>query len=215
MTKRSLLLAALLPALAVGGCMGTQNQGLESVHQPVVSRADYLLDLRIAGDGLSVAEGQRLAGWLSSLRLGYGDRVSVDDPEGRSPAVRGAIARVVADYGLLLAAEAPVSAAPVTPGTVRVVVSRMTARVPGCPDWSRDSSVDYEQHTSSNFGCAQAVNLAAMVANPQDLIRGTASTGSDAATGYKAIDTYRKAVTTGATGLPGGVTSVSVTGGGK
>lgn len=200
MTKRSLLLASLVPALLVGGCGGTVNRGVESVHQPVVTRADYLLDLQVAGGDLASGERQRLGGWLTGLRLGYGDRVAIDDPSYRGTRVRDAVAGVVADFGLLLAEEAPVSPAPVTPGTVRVVVSRMTAGVPGCPDHSRDSSVDYNQNTSSNFGCASAVNLAAMVANPQDLIRGSAGTGNDAATSFRAIDLYRKATPTGGGG---------------
>ena len=199
MTKRSLLLS-LLPALLVGGCAGTVNRGVESVHQPVVTRADYLLDLQLAGGGLAAGERQRLSGWLAGLRLGYGDSVAVDDAGQAGPRVRDAVAGVVGEYGLLLADVAPVSPAPVAPGTVRVVVSRMSAAVPGCPDHSRDSSVDYQQNTSSNFGCATNVNLAAMVANPQDLVRGAGSAGTDAALSYKAIDTYRKAVPTGAGG---------------
>ena len=54
MTKRSILPATLratlaAPALLLGGCMGTQNPGITSVHQPVVSRQDYALDVATAG----------------------------------------------------------------------------------------------------------------------------------------------------------------------
>lgn len=211
MTK--ILLATLAPALMLSACAtgGTDHAGVESIHQPVVARADYLLDLRTAGDGLSTGERQRLSGWLAGLRLGYGDRVSIDDPASEGRRAREAVAAAVAGYGLLIADQAPVTPAPVAPGTIRVVVSRMTARVPGCPDWSFDPSVDFAQRTGSNYGCANAVNLAAMVANPSDLVRGQGGTGNDAAVSYKAIDTYRKAVPTGAAGLPGGVSSVSVT----
>lgn len=200
MTKRSLLLASLLPALLAGGCAGTANRGVESVHQPVVTRADYLLDLQVAGGALVPGERQRLSGWLTGLRLGYGDGVAIDDPAYGDPRVRDTIADVVGGFGLLLADQAPVSPAPVAPGTVRVVVSRMTAGVPGCPDHSRDSSIDYQQNTSSNYGCATNVNLAAMVANPQDLIRGAGSADTDANPGFKAIDIYRKAAPTGGGG---------------
>lgn len=210
MIKRPLLLA-LVPALLAGGCSGTVNRGVESVHQPVVTRADYLLDLQVAGGGLASGERQRLAGWLAGLRLGYGDTVAVDDPAVRGSRIRDAVAAEVAAHGLLLAAQAPVSPAPVAPGTVRVVVSRMTAGVPGCPDHSRDSSIDYQQNTSSNYGCATNVNLAAMVANPQDLIRGAGSVGNDTAASFKAIDTYRKAALTGG----GGTVVKDVTMGGK
>ena len=201
MTTRNLLLASLAPALLLGGCMGTQNRGLESVHQPVVSRADYALDLGIAGNGLASGESQRLAGWLATMRLGYGDRVAIDDPVGTGSAVREQVADAVARHGLLLSDDAPVTPAPVTPGTIRVVVSRARADVPGCPDWSRDESHEFEGNTSSNHGCAINTNLAAMVASPQDLVRGqTGADTVDPAVSAKAIEAFRKSVPTGAGG---------------
>lgn len=201
MTLRPFLFAALIPAVALAGCMGTKNRGLESVHQPVVSRADYALDLATGGGNLARGERQRLAWWLTGLRLGYGDRVAIDDPAGEGPAVRAAVADVVADYGLLLADASTISPAAVAPGTIRVVVSRMRATVPGCPDWSRDSSIDYEQNTSSNYGCSVNSNLAAMVASPQDLVHGVSAGGvNDPASASKPIDGYRKATLTGGGG---------------
>lgn len=200
MTKRSLLLTAIAPALLLGGCMGTQNRGLESVHQPVVSRSDYILDLATAPEGLPTGETQRLAGWMDSMRLGYGDHVAIDDPAA-SPRARATIASVVSRYGILLTTDVPVTGAPVAPGTVRVVISRMRASVPGCPDWSRNESSDFNQNTSSNQGCSINSNLAAMVANPGDLVRGQQGSGTnDPATNYRAIDAYRKAIPTGAGG---------------
>ncbi len=210
MTKRLLLFSALAPALFLGGCMGTENRGLESVHQPVVERSDYILDLAAGPNGLSPAETQRLGGWMDSMRLGYGDRVAIDDPAGNSR-IHTAVAALVGRYGILLTGDVPVTGAPVTPGTVRVVVSRMHAHVPGCPDWSRDESSEFNANTSSNQGCAVNSNLAAMVANPADLVRGQPGSGTnDPATNYRAIDAYRKAVPTG-----GGGTTVNGASGGK
>ena len=209
MITKSILLASLVPALLLGGCMGTENRGLESVHQPVVSRSDYALDLGVSGGALAAGEQQRLAGWMNAMRLGYGDRVAIDDPAGEAPASRGDVAAVVANYGLLLSDDAPITPAAVTPGTIRVVVSRMRAKVPHCPDWSRDATNEFEANTSSNFGCAINSNLAAMIANPADLVRGKeGAETTDAAASYKAIDTYRKKAPTGAGSLvattPGG-----------
>lgn len=199
MTTHPLLLATLGSALLLGGCMGTQNRGLESVHQPVVSRADYALDLGTAGDGLAPGEARRLAGWMNTMRIAYGDRVAIDDPAGETPAARAQVADVVAGYGLLLSDDTPVTQAPVSSGAIRVVVSRMHADVRGCPDWSRNASNEIASHTSANYGCAVNSNLAAMIARPEDLVRGSAvSETYDPASSFKAIDTYRKAVPTGA-----------------
>ena len=212
MSKPSILaslLPALLLAVPLAGCMGTENRGLESVHQPVVSRSDYALDLGLSGGQLAQGEQERLAGWMTTMHLGYGDRVAIDDPAAEGYRARTDVAAVVARYGLLLSADAPVTPAPVTPGTIRVVVSRMRADVPRCPDWSRNSSDDFAENTSSNYGCAINRNLAAMIANPADLVRGAPGTETtDAALSYKAIDTYRKKAPTGAGGL-----SASSTGG--
>jgi pilus assembly protein CpaD len=197
------ILASLVPVLLLGGCMGTQNRGLESVHQPIVSRSDYALDLGIADGALAAGELQRLAGWMTAMRPGYGDQVAIDDPAAEGFRARADVAAVIARYGLLLSDAAPVTAAPLTPGSIRIVVSRMRATVPHCPDWSRDASNEFEANTSSDYGCATNTNLAAMIANPADLVRGApGSRTTDTVVSYKAIDTYRKKAPTGAGGLP-------------
>lgn len=207
MTLRPLLLTtALAPALLLGGCGGTVNRGLESVHQPVVSRADYTLDVATSGDRLAPGEAQRLAGWMASMRLGYGDRIAIDDPSPsggpKEGGVRQDVSREVARYGLLVSDETPLTDAPVTPGMVRVVVSRMRASVPGCPDFSRMNNPEFESNTSSNHGCAINSNLASMIANPADLVLGRSGSGvNDPNTSGKAVNTYRTAPNTGAGGL--------------
>src|SRR3546814_17194182 len=78
--------------------------------------------------------------------------------------------RSLGNYGMLLSDVAPVTAGSVPGGTVRIVVSRSVASVPGCPDWRDTQEADLNGGTSSNYGCAVNSNLAAMVANPQDLV---------------------------------------------
>lgn len=194
------LLLAL--GLTLGACGGTRNAGLESVHQPVVNRLDYALDLNTAGSGgLADGESQRLAGWFDTLRVGYGDRISIDDPSPYgSAASRDAVASVAARYGLLLDDGAPVTTGEVGGGMIRVVVSRMSASVRGCPDWSRPSQPEYAASSMSNFGCATNTNLAAMVANPEDLIHGQVGS-TDQRVSSKAIKTYRDKAPTGAADL--------------
>lgn len=196
MTLRPLLLLTVAAA-SLAGC-GTPNRGVESVHQPVVARTDYALDVQGDVAGLAPGEAQRLDGWLRTLRIGYGDTVAVDDPHGGGGRTRGDVAQVAARYGLLLADQAPVTPAQVAPGTVRVVVSRTTASVPTCPDYSRMYEPNFNAHTSSNYGCATNTNLAGMVANPTDLVRGAPGTGDyDAAAGTRAIAELRAAKPTG------------------
>jgi pilus assembly protein CpaD len=54
----------------------------------------------------------------------------------------------------------------------------------------------------SNFGCAVNSNIAAMVANPEDLLHGREGTGvGDTTTAAKAVQFYRSAPPTGSKGL--------------
>jgi pilus assembly protein CpaD len=214
MIKPITLLAALLPMTALAGCQGTQNRGLESIHQPVVERTDYAFDVAVTPGGLAPGEAGRLDGWLSSLRLGYGDRVAIDAASTDVGPARAVVRHEVARYGVLLSDAAPVTPSPVTPGTLRVVVSRMRASVPGCPDHSKIATIDFEGNTDSNFGCALNSNLAAMVARPEDLIHGR-SDGDvvDSAVATKAIETFRKMPNTGQQELKSQSTTQAVTGG--
>ncbi|MDN4630731.1 CpaD family pilus assembly lipoprotein [Sphingomonas sp. PsM26] len=201
MRARSIAIGLLPALLLAGGCAGTQNRGLESVHQPVVSRTSYAFDVATTPDGLAPGEQQRLAGWMASLRVGYGDAVSVETSDSYGSAVRDTVAAETERYGLILSNDTPLTDSPVLPGTARIVVTRMSAKVPGCPDFSRVRSPEFESNTSSNQGCAINSNIAAMVANPGDLVRGqTGRAITDQATSNRAIDTYRKAVPTGAGG---------------
>lgn len=82
------------------------------------------------------------------------------------------------------------------------VVSAAGATVPGCPDWS-DSKLPMSEGQSSNYGCATAMNLAAMIADPNDLVRGRtdSSAGSDPALATRALKAWRDAGTTGKQGI--------------
>jgi pilus assembly protein CpaD len=194
-----------LASAALAGCQvhrGVDDpaRGLLPVNEPVVSRADYVFDAAAPGGSLPTSEAARLDGWFRGLELGYGDVISLDGPE--AALARADVARVAARYGMLVSEGAPVTAGAIAPGAVRVVVSRTRAGVPGCPNWSRPSSPNYNNELMSNFGCAVNSNLAAMVANPGDLVSGRDTyAGSDARTGTRAIESYRSKEPTGAGGL--------------
>jgi pilus assembly protein CpaD len=193
---------AIALALALGstlaGCGGMPtNRSLESLKQPVVERSNFTMDVAANRGGVSVADQQKLADWFDSLKLGYGDRVSIDDPMA-STATQNAIAELAGRHGVLLSKGAPVTGGFVQPGNVRVVVTRSTASVPGCPDWTQNSDMNYHNGTSPGYGCASNSNLAAMVANPEDLIQGQTGTGETTImSSTKAIDSFRERAPSG------------------
>lgn len=198
MRMKSLPLIGL--ALALSAC-GTSNRGMESVHQPVVQRTDYVIDLAASGDRLAAGERDRLDGWFRSIGLAYGDRVAVDDPSGGGQG--GAdIVELLSLRGMMVAGAAPVTAGALPPGAIRVVVSRAVASVPGCPDWSRQATPEFSGSTMSNYGCALNGAFAMMVADPQDLVHGRNTDGpTDPLTSDKAIRTFRDTPPSGTKGL--------------
>ncbi len=205
MFGKSALMALAISASLLSGCAGTAiqtNRSLDSVHQPVVSQTHYVMDLSTSGGALPVSEQRRLSDWLEAMGIGYGDHVAIDDPApyGNKDA-HEAIAQLVAGHGMMMARAAPITSGTVAPGSLRVVISRSQASVPGCPDWSSKSVTDFNSATSSNYGCAVNSNLAAMVADPQDLVRGANGALSDPVAAAKAIKAYREAEPTGKNGL--------------
>ncbi|MEL6238217.1 MAG: CpaD family pilus assembly protein [Pseudomonadota bacterium] len=188
--------------LAVAGCGGmATNNTVYSTKQAVVSRENFSLDVATISSGLPVSEQARLNGWFEAMDVGYGDRISIEDP-GANPAVTNAVNELAGRYGLIVTETAPTTTGFLKPGEARVVITRSSAEVPGCPDWSKKSDMNYLNATSPGYGCAVNSNLAAMVANPEDLLEGQKGDGETViATGNKAIQTYREAEPTGAAGL--------------
>ena len=188
--------------LALAGCGGMpSNPSLYSQKQPVVERTNYTFDVATSPNGLAINEQQRLNGWFEAMDLRYGDRVAIEDPSA-NPAVANTVNELAGRYGIVVSKTAPTTEGYMQPGQARVVITRSTASVPGCPDWSAKSDMNYNNSTSPGYGCAVNSNYAAMVADPQDLLEGKeAKGGSVVNTGNKAINTLRDAKPTGAEGL--------------
>lgn len=208
--------AVVALAIGVSGCASApehltaaNNPSLYSVHQPIVQRTDFVFDVATSGNGVEASELARLDGWFQGIDLRYGDQISIDEAQGyQSEAARRDVAAVAARYGLLLADGAPpLTAGSVQPGTLRVIASRATASVPDCPNWAR-AEIAATGNTSSNYGCSTNSNLAAMIANPNDLVQGQVGSATGAAS-TRAIRSYRTITPTG----QGGLQRTSTTGG--
>lgn len=192
----SLLLLASVAAAVPAQAKDDPRRGVEAVNVPVVTRSDYVFDASAPDGRLSSFEQARLDAWLAGLGLDFGDRVYVSGDAASS--ARYDVAQVIGRYGMLVSSGAPVTAGTPAPGSVRVVVSRTRAAMHGCPNWSGVAYVNYGNQTMPNYGCAVNGNLAAMVADPNDLVSGRAGLpGSDGFAGAKAIALYRSWELTG------------------
>lgn len=198
--RSKIILIALASSLAACNTPDLPDKGVAAVNVPVVTSANYVFDAAAPDGALAPGEADRLNGWFQGLGLGYGDAIYVDG--GYADAARGQVAAIAGQYGMMVAAGAPVTTGPVQSGTVRVVVSRRRAVVPHCPNWSLPSQPNFDNRNMSNFGCGVNSNLAAMVADPEDLIHGREppATG-DVHAAAKAVQFYRAAPPTGTKGL--------------
>jgi pilus assembly protein CpaD len=210
--RRATSITILLAASALAGCASgpsgpvtaRNNPSLYSVHQPIVEHSNFVLELDASGDTLSASERARLAGWLETIELRYGDRLYVEEPRDYpSAGARAGVASLIGEYGMMLQpGAAPVIEGTPAPGQIRVIASRATASVPGCPNWSEDQILPTVR-TSSNYGCATNSNLASMIADPNDLVLGQqGNINSGAQTANRAIRVYRDRQPTGAQPLP-------------
>jgi pilus assembly protein CpaD len=186
--------ALVLMASTLAGCNTTSQdqpaRGVESVNVPVIQRTDYVFDAAAPDGSLPPSEVARLNAWFSGLDLGYGDAIYVDGSYANG--ARADIARVTGMYGMMVVPGAPVTVGAVPPGMVRVIVSRTRATVPGCPNWDPRMQPDFENRSLGGYGCGVNSNLAAMVANPVDLIHGHEGPATaDGKTGAKAVTMYR------------------------
>jgi len=100
---------------------------------------------------------------------------------------RGAPAEMVRLVGYDAAGQAE---APVVVGFQRYV-----ATAPECGEW-RDLTKTFGNTTYGNFGCAVSANIAAQVANPEDLLHPRGMTPADPQRRSTVFDKYRNGTTT-------------------
>lgn len=199
---QNLAMLGMVATLAACGGNSQSNRSLDSVHQPIVSSSTFSFDVATVGGELPPSEQGKLNGWFDAMGLRYGDRIAIEDPSlyGKGAAT-AQIRAMVEARGLLVSEAVPVTIGAVPSGNLRVTLTRASARVPGCPDWSTTNNSTDKNVTSSNYGCALNSNLAAMVADPNDLIKGAGSDRNDPATATKPIRVFRESEPTGKAGL--------------
>ncbi len=183
--------------LALAGCGGIPtNRSMNSVHQPVVEKVNYALDVGTSGNGLAYGEQSRVADWFTAMGARYGDRIYVEDP-GSNPGTRSAVEAIASRFGLSLSEGTPATEGYLDKDHARIVLVRSKASVPGCPNWSSNSDFNPGNGLSGNYGCAVNSNLAAMVANPEDLVHGATGDTTVSVRSTKAIEAYRTAAPSG------------------
>ncbi|WP_375593039.1 CpaD family pilus assembly lipoprotein [Algihabitans albus] len=178
MTRK--ILSPLLAATALASLIACSEVLPEPrmTKEPAVTQVTSLHAVRFAPEGFQVspAEWDRLIDFLIGLRLREGDKVMVELPatsDGRDLAARRALGvmQLLAREGI--AAE-PFALTEPGGQLLRVGVERVALNAPAdCPDWPDARHFDaFVNDALPNFGCANANNFSAMLANPRDAVEG-------------------------------------------
>jgi pilus assembly protein CpaD len=167
----------LLLALALGACeqQGTTMMPYDmakTVHVDRV-RVQHSLSFAPGSAELRGSEAMALETFIDQSGVKPNDRVFLAVPSGDplAGARTARIASLLSRRGIDTQ-EVPAPASGVAPNHVLVLVDRYIAKAPACPDWSGSPETSHENLPGSNFGCATTSNLAEMIDNPRDLVRG-------------------------------------------
>lgn len=189
----SLKSAALaLPLALIAGACSSSFEDRYHAALPVEQRLPIevksevaLLDLSTDGKGrLSPQARQQVAGFLNAYRADGSGAIEIQTAaSGRAAAqTEGEIRDIAASYGIprnyiTVAGYAPEAGARTT---TRLAYARYVASVPACqnPDWSQNLSMTWDNTTYPTFGCSMQQNMAAMAANPRDLVEARAMDAS-------------------------------------
>jgi pilus assembly protein CpaD len=164
-------------AIWAAGCASTPKpvevaRNTEAPNSIVVSEttSSHTVRYQTGVDEPDAAQIIGLNDFLIGADVERGDRILIERAASPADDMRASIlADALARKGLQPAMS---EAASVPPGELRLVIQRYVATAPGCPNWTKPPGNDFDNTLHSDFGCATASNLAAMVADPHDLLSG-------------------------------------------
>jgi pilus assembly protein CpaD len=219
-TVRHARLLVLGLALAAGACKHDEvvtnsvPTDYRDRHPIVVAERPYSIDLLIGTGrgGLTAAQRAQVAAFGSSWRREGNGYLRIDVPKGTRNEI-AAKATVREITSVLHSVGVPPKAIGVQPyrpqaafdiAPIRLAFPIMRAEAGPCGVWPDDlgptSNPKYRANEPySNFGCATQRNLAAMVADPADLLQPRAETPPSAARRQVVVDKYRQGVDTATT----------------
>ncbi|MCE9650604.1 MAG: CpaD family pilus assembly protein [Parvibaculum sp.] len=203
-SRRALRLLPFAAVLALAGCGGFNGANEASYDasytHPISVQPDVpTLTVVSRGGGLSDEDRRAIAAFATAYKeRGHGP-LTVSTPSG-SANTTVAMNTLVEVRDLLAEKGVPAANISYTPyrasstsADAPIVLSykRYVAAASPCGDWSTDYAYDPENVTPPNFGCATQANLAAMIADPADLIAPRDQTPADAQRRSTVFSKYR------------------------
>jgi pilus assembly protein CpaD len=181
------LLAVLVVAVSAGGCWKSPRMkapfalaNANERHPIAVRQGEVTLDLAVypGASGLNESQRGQVYAFVRDYKAQSSDRLLIRAPSGGAnetaamhayDQVRKALRSAGVDPKLVVLEPYFGNGDPAAP--LRLSYLQFVASPPDCPDWSENIGRDPQNMPWPNMGCATQRNLAAMVANPEDLIR--------------------------------------------
>lgn len=211
MSKRFQIALAGLPLLAITGCMQTQEQigWSNRMHTQIMAEettAELKIGTVVSGEKLGTPERDAVRSFASSYQEEGHGALIISRPSNGPDDISSM--RAAADARAVMLAEG-IDTTMIAEGTydgtgarqAPLIISYRTynAVVPGCPDISAwDFTDTYSNSALPSFGCAVNANLAAMIANPSDLVGTQPMDASDLGRRSIVLTKYRNGEQTGA-----------------
>ncbi len=212
MTPTRSILLACVALSALAGCAQSRDQigWSNHVHTQITARevtAELKIDGVVSGEKLGDPERAAVKAFATAYEQEGKGKVVISRPS-NGPSDVAAIRAAADARAVMLAegidpiniAEGPYDASGARQAPLLITYTTYETVVPGCPDIS---SVDFADVSSNSalpsFGCAVSVNLAAMIADPSDLVgKQKLDPGGDMKRRTVVLTKYRNGEATGA-----------------
>lgn len=205
-----LFAAMVLASTTLTGCaMFGQRDSIEvgaipddyRTRHPIIiaeTQKQLMVPVGNASREMTFAEKEVVTGFLANFAKHGSGAIHINTPAGSENAgAAGHVANQVAAVAAASGHQGHIVMtqydAPADQPTPPVIVSygALTASAGPCGKWPEDALTNSENKNYQNFGCAYQNNLAAMIANPMDLLGPRAAGPIDAADRDKVISDYR------------------------
>jgi pilus assembly protein CpaD len=222
----TLRIVAVAGMLLIAGCSPNPNPELAgpaplSVQPPSpriqvqLTSSDHDIFFARGAKKLTATQATGIMNFLEASKIGEGDSVTVEG-SGASSLTAARQAAVVGELKRLGIDAAPGMDTKLAADSVRIHADHAIAAAPPCPNWSKPEADEPNNTPSSNYGCATEANLAAMIANPADLVKPKASAAADGFVLAHGVELYRSGALSKSIGANSGynTSGLSGTGGG-
>lgn len=207
--RLSILTVAALVSVLAAGCANKDGLSTGSIpddyrtrHPIVIGEAEKTIDIPVASGSRHLLPGQRevIAGFAANYRSDSTGAIQIIAPHGSvnssaahtaSKEIRSLLVRMgIPSQRIISTVYSAGESGDAAP--IRLSYVAIAAHTAPCGEWPEDLTLNTTQNRNYyNFGCASQSNLAAQIANPNDLLGPRRMTPPDATARGKAVERYR------------------------